>query len=262
VLVRILLLLLLLLTACDSKEIASGIDQEQAGKIVSELYTSGVIAEAEKETGGKGRFSVVVPADSYQKAVSIVSEKSLLRNPNEEFQKLIGGSSFFPSSKSMEGYKLDAALGLKLESLLLGVSGVKRASVMVRQKSMEDSTGSAVSITLQATDKVQKEEIADLVQKVIPGVVREKIAVVISPVHESPQHMFEFVTVLGIKILKAEYLSFVFFSLIFLSLFGLGGAVLGYFLSSNRESVKTDLPMLFRGERNSFTSQEFSKEDD
>lgn len=261
--VRVLLFFIFLVcVGCDSKEIASGVDQEQASKIVSELYSSGVIAEAQKESGGKGRFSVTVPVDSYQKAMSIVSEKSLLRNPQDEFQKLIGGSSFFPASRSVEGYKLDTALGLKLETLLLGITGVKRVSVMVRQKSLDDATGSAASITLQARESIQKEQIADIVQKVIPGIDKEKIGIIISPIEESPQQMFEFVSVMGIKILKAEYVSFVVYSLIILALFGFGGAALGFFLSSGRESVKSDLPIVFRGERGAFTPQDFSKGDE
>lgn len=133
-LVLLLILFSQLIIACAAKEeVASNLSIGQAIEVLLSLSHSGVSAQRLKTGTGKNeKFSIVVPADDYLKAIEILHEFNLPRKDTETLESLTAQEGFTPNIKQISELKLDRALAVEAERLILALNGIVDARVVIR----------------------------------------------------------------------------------------------------------------------------------
>ncbi len=121
-----LIILCLMLTACNSIEIYTNLSEEQANLMLSTLLKRGI--EAEKISLGKTGYAVTVDANQMVQALEILNENSL---PQEDFQNLgsvFSGQSMIASANE-EKSRLAYAISQELSETFSHIDGVLNARV-------------------------------------------------------------------------------------------------------------------------------------
>lgn len=185
--IRFLAILILcgaLLGGCGAEMVVSDLDQRQATEIVAILNTSGIVARAIRDVGGKGLYSVEVPPRFYADAINLLHQHSLPREQKVSLRELITQQGLMPPSREIEALRMDLAVALDLENLLANDPRVASARVIVRLNSTKLNQEPAVTIVLQsvASKAVDVGEIRQLVSQVVPGVSTDQIFVIAQPV--------------------------------------------------------------------------------
>lgn len=183
---RVLVLVLCLLVAgCSSTPVAHDLTQTQANQIVSLLNQHGIGAIANRESGGRGRFTVHVKRDHYAQAVALMTEKGLPGEHELSFAELVAGQGLLPASREMEALKLDHAIAAEIEELLREHPSVTTARAVVRLNAVKDPADTAVSLVIQekSGESIDKLEMVEIVSRAVPGIAKEKVFV---STHKSP----------------------------------------------------------------------------
>lgn len=250
------LCMLLLFAGCDERDVASGLDQVEANKIVAELHREGINAIASGETGGRGKFSVTVDNVLYQKAVAILDAKGLPDRDAAALRNLMTPSGLLPASRQIEAMRLDYTLSLQLATLLRSNSGVRDAKVVARLHSLapEEKPSISISLTEETLNSLPDNEVEKLVRQIFSGIEPGQYAITRSKASEIDSPLNGIIhTVFGVRIFEEEYSRFVTLILGGLFIFGLFGVVIGFFGGYRKavraEEQRADLPALWRGQQ-------------
>ena len=176
---------LLVLSGCtERQELLSGTDGYQSIEILVALLRSGVDAHREKLTSGTSeRYRITVSEKDYPRALELLKESGLAektRDVDSEIDSLIQQKGFTPNSQDLANIRLDQALGLRLERLLVALPGVVQAKVLVRAylqqvvRAGDPPAKPAASIVLRYTSQTGNlpfaaTEIRDLAVQSVPG---------------------------------------------------------------------------------------------
>ncbi|MEZ4754322.1 MAG: hypothetical protein R3A13_08450 [Bdellovibrionota bacterium] len=180
-LLKILMLLFLTtLIACDTVPIAEELDQTQAREVVAELSKFGVSAVAEKSSGGRSSYEVLVRGGQYHQAVQILEERSLPRDRQVSFYELVEPKGLLPNSREMEALRLDHALAVELEEVIRNYPGVNSAQVILRLNFQVKDQAPAASILLKVdkNSSIKYQEISRIIKRTIPGIAVEDVEIV------------------------------------------------------------------------------------
>ena len=165
-----------LLGGCDQTDLIDGLDNRQSIEISVALYKAGVSAKREKSstsrsgsrTGGSSeKYSLLVDEKDYQRALAVIKELGFPRNQEETLESITEQKGFVPNTKEMSALRLDHALGLEVERLLFGLTGVNNVKAVVR-------SNSSASIVVQFMEEpkdtpVAIDNIKRLVMQAVPG---------------------------------------------------------------------------------------------
>ena len=176
------------LCGCNGTPVGQDLTQQQAREIVAVLHERNIDSTLEKESGGKGKYSVAVPSSSYGAAVSLLHDRKIPSPPKLGLDELLEQKGFLPQSRELEGLKFDHVLATELEGALGALPGVTAAKVIVRSQNQVNGAqgsalGGAVSAIVTYKDvgsQLQAGEIVDIVLRSVPGVAREQIGVVLN----------------------------------------------------------------------------------
>lgn len=264
---RVLLLCLILasISSCSGSPIAQDISQVQANEIVAVLNASGISAVAQRETGGKGKYSVEVRRADYSQAVTILHERKLPGETRATFAELVMPSGLLPNSREMDSLRLDRALATELEDLLATHADVFKVRAVVRMHFLRDGLEPGVSLVIQERvgRGVSQKEILDVVSRIVPGIKPEQIVLAVHPasVEQSGGFSAEGAhnvagTVVRVpltpflhfwRVPEDEYVQIVGVVALFLFVVAVVGGIVGYWYSlfqHSREYFETNLPDL------------------
>ena len=177
----------LLSVGCGSTPVAQDLSQRQANEIVALLTSKGISAVAKKESGGRGLFAVMIPAEAYGTAVSLMQERGLPQEPRLSAKELLTPRGIIPSSREMEAMQLDYAIALKIEEMLQAHSSIAQARCVVRQRSAVEGQQPSASVVVETRPGVAAldgAEVARIVQSILPGLTQETLSIVITKAPE------------------------------------------------------------------------------
>lgn len=206
IIIRFLQLLLctsLLLVVACSKELIRNLDDSQARDVMAVLGKSNIIATAKTiENKDKPSTTIYVSTEHAAKAMAILREQNLPKEPKKGFNTLYKNSSMIPTSTEEKARFLDA-LNHEIATHLEHIDGVIDANVLVTlaQKTLLDkqSAPPQASIVLRVSPQsndtkspINKAMIANLVaasvEKLTPEhVMVEIIAVPSVDIQHNPQ---------------------------------------------------------------------------
>lgn len=146
-----------LLSACTSKEeVASNLNIGQAIEVLLSLKHAGISAEKVKSGNGKNeKYLVTVPADDYLKSIEILHEFNLPKKETETVEALTAQEGFAPNIKEISGLRLDRALALEVERLILGLAGIVDARVVIRSNLISPEQLNANPLQSQILNKAK-----------------------------------------------------------------------------------------------------------
>lgn len=178
----------LLLSACNTVPVSENISQKQAIEIVAALGKNGISAVAEKESAGRGKYSVEVKRAQYAQAVALLQLNSLPAPEEPSFSDLIAQKGILPNSREIEALRLDRAMAAELEEALQAHPSVAAVKVIVRQNSLAEKPEPGVSavIRLKPGTEINLDSIRAVIQKTVPGVHPENISVEASVFTQNP----------------------------------------------------------------------------
>ena len=258
----------LFFSGCSSTPVVQDLTQNQANEVVAALTSQGIEAIAKKESGGRGLYSVQIPAEQYAEAVSLLHERGLPSEPRPSMNDLLASQGIIPSSREMEALRLDYALGTQVEEELESLPNVQQARCVVRLNFLKNAQTPSVSIVVQhrqGTNPLAAETITDLVQRAIPGVNKNNISLALGDAPElshsngSPSegisrengavHKVPLVSFLWLwRVPADEYTELALLFSGALIVVGIAAAGLGYWTCMyhrTRDTVETNLPEVF-----------------
>jgi type III secretory pathway lipoprotein EscJ len=174
----IFLVWVILLAGCNSSPIAHDLSQSQATQIVALLNQKGIGAQASKESGSRGRFTVTVKKDKYAQAVALINEKGLPAEPELSFAELVAPQGLLPSSREVEALRLDHAMAAEVEELLQSHPAIASARVVIRM---------SVVAQERRGHKIDSQEVVQLVLRSVPGIKPENVYVAAHPIAQDEQ---------------------------------------------------------------------------
>ncbi len=264
---RVVLLLAVLasISSCSGSPIAQDISQVQANEIVAVLNASGISAMAQRETGGKGKYTVEVRRADYSQAVTILNERKLPGEARATFAELVMPSGLLPNSREMDSLRLDRALATELEDLLSTHADVFKVRAVVRVHFLRDGFEPGVSLVIQERvgRGIAQKEIMDIVSRIVPGIKPEQIVLALHPASveqtggfsaEGAQNVAGTVVRVPLtpflhfwRVPEDEYVQIVGVVALFLFVVAVVGSIVGYWYSlfqHSREYFETNLPDL------------------
>jgi type III secretory pathway lipoprotein EscJ len=124
------------LPGCDgTKEVQGGLDGRQSIDVFVTLQRAGIPAEREKTSSGReDRYRVAVAARDYTRALEVLHEYGIPRSEEHSIESLMQPQTFAPATQEMSELRLDYALSLRVERLLLALPDVVDARVLVRSR--------------------------------------------------------------------------------------------------------------------------------
>ncbi len=179
------LLMTVFLTGCGSTPVVQDVTQKQAHEIVAVLVANGIEATVIKETGGGARYTVETSRDNYSRAISLMHDKGLPGEEQLSFQDLVAQRGLVPVSRAMEALRIDRALAIDIEEALKEIPSIASSRVIVRQNVLRAAAGEfvgekpGVSVVVQQRpgQKINNNDIAQLVLRVVPGIEADRILV-------------------------------------------------------------------------------------
>lgn len=171
----------LILTGCNEKLIADGQSLAEANEIIAALADYGVHSDAQRDSGGRARFSVSVDGEDYVTALAVLQEKGLPKVAKSTFLELTEAKGFLPPSREIEAIRLDYALALNIEETLLNLPEVVGAQVLLRQAAVGKGEEPSVSVVLQVNDTiaVKSEDILRVVRSAVSAIAPERIDLIV-----------------------------------------------------------------------------------
>jgi type III secretion protein J len=178
--------LFLLLAGCQ-QELYSGLQEEEANRILATLLENGI--DAEKISLGKNGFSVSVDKSDLVRALKILESRSLPRENFKSLGEVFSGQGMI-ASPTEEQARLAYAIEQELAGTFARIDGVltARAHVVLERHDAASgsSTPSSAAVFLR---HVSGSSVVDLQGKIkelcvqaVPGLVYEKVSVMLVPV--------------------------------------------------------------------------------
>lgn len=171
------LVLTLFLSSCNKVELVQDVSQEQAHKIVAALHHEGITSQAEKQVGAGSRYTVRVKQSLYSEAVNLIIERGLPGKPREEFSEIVRQKGLIPNSRDIEKLRLDHALSVQVEEMLLRIPGVQSVRAVVRAHFVfeQKPAGASLVLTVKPNIAVAADEVLDIVSSAVPTLQKEQI---------------------------------------------------------------------------------------
>jgi len=180
-----------LAVACTA-EVASNLDESQAGDVVVALDGAGIGARRERQEGSRSavRYRVLVPRGELPASLAVLHAQGLPREPEPGWSTLFEESSLVPSVGE-ERARQSVALGNELARSIEEMQGVSRARVHLAlvatdQRPLDAEVPSArasvvVTLSRDAEGDVQEDAIRTLVSGAVVGLDADAVVVVVSP---------------------------------------------------------------------------------
>ncbi|QIU92600.1 EscJ/YscJ/HrcJ family type III secretion inner membrane ring protein [Yokenella regensburgei] len=150
-------LMILLLTACQQQDLLKGLDQQQANEVVAVLQRHNI--SVDKIDKGKSGYSITVPHSEFAAAVEWLNNYNLPSRPRVEIAQMFPSDSLVSSPRA-EKARLLSAIEQRLEQSLQTMDGVLSARVHVSydyDEKFADSSQQANYIHLSALAIYDKE---------------------------------------------------------------------------------------------------------
>ena len=175
-------------SACREVEVAGNITQNQALQIVTELNARGINSEIMKSVSGKGVYAVMVQDSERLVAITTITKLGLLPDQDSDFNELTKSRGFMPNSKDIESLRLDRAMAVELEDVMMAHPEISAARVVLRLHNLTKEQSPAASIVLSCDDceKLDQGKVTKMINNVVPGVASENIMLIISGVGAAP----------------------------------------------------------------------------
>ncbi len=206
-----LILLVAPLAGCSRETVAKDVNLNQANEIVAVLNGQGLSAQIEESSQGRGKYSVSVREEQYSPSVAVLNDRGLPKR--SRFQEIVEPQGLIPNSREMEALRVDYARSLEVQELLQSHPAVSSAAVTVsRDYAAElNDAGAAVILSLRSGKSLSKEEVVELVSRVVPGIKVENIAVSMHALGESANMLVvEGATNVGGKLVRVPLVTFLF----------------------------------------------------
>lgn len=195
--VYFLILLALSIVGCRDDSLVQNISAKQSVEILVTLRKHGIAASREERESGKDtRYNVFVSNEDYSKALEILHEYNLPQESEASIIDVTKQRGFVPNSPEIMALRLDHALALEAERLILGLQGVVDVKVLVRSQldggrnwkevAATDAASANASVVVRFAKQkdFNKEnliqEITSIVAKTVPGISQSAIEVVSS----------------------------------------------------------------------------------
>ena len=174
------LVILITFTACDTVPVAEELGQAQAREVVAELSKYGVSAVAERGSGSRAKYNVMVRGVQYHQAVQLLEESSLPKESKASFYDLVEPKGLVPNSRAMEDLRLDRAMAVELEDIISAYPGIKSVSALLRLNFRNEDEKPAVSVLLKVKkgNPIKYEDLSRIVKRTVPGIADEDIEIV------------------------------------------------------------------------------------
>lgn len=188
-----MVLLVLLLTACQQEDLLKGLDQQQANEVISVLQRHNI--EVNKVDRGKGGYSIVVAQSNFAAAVDWLKVYDLPSRPRMEVAQMFPADSLVSSPRA-EKARLFSAIEQRLEQSLQSMEGILSARVHVSYDVDSGEGGrpsrpvhmSAVAIYERDINPEQKiNDIKRFLKNSFSDIEYENISVVLSKRSEAQQ---------------------------------------------------------------------------
>ncbi len=182
--------LVLSFSGCSAEEeLLGGTSVQQAIEIVVSLKNSGVPAEMKKSSRGRNEsYSVYVSPSDRSTALRVLNDLHLPRKEDDSFAALTTGEGFVPNLRETANLRLDRALALEVERVLMGFEGVADVKVIIRSHLVVpenfESPASPASATVvlryvsrSGNQPFGVDDVKKLVLKAVPGAKSETVEV-------------------------------------------------------------------------------------
>ena len=173
---------LLLLTACNEKEIVQDLNQKQAQEIVTALAEQGIDANVNKGKGAQAKFSVAVAERNFTEAVAILHYNSLPKVQEPGLNDILESRGFLPNSKELESLRIERALAAELESMIRVLPTVQEVKAVVRRAAFSGMgppapTQLSVLITSTNPSEINTESLRSLIMNLVQGVTEQSMVI-------------------------------------------------------------------------------------
>jgi type III secretory pathway lipoprotein EscJ len=177
--ISLLLIILLCFSSCRAVSIADNVDQNQANQIVALLNSRGISSYARKDSGGKDSYSVEVDQAYYAQAKTMLVEKDLPKKAQVNLSELMAPQGLLPNSREIEAIRIDQALALQVESILLAHPAVAHAKAVVRNSSVESEGNKGASVVIQklSSSNLASADVLKIVHRVLPDISEQNILI-------------------------------------------------------------------------------------
>lgn len=171
----------LALTGCQGKGVANDLNQREANEVVSVLADAGITSDIARERGGRGKYSVEVPASDFTRAVQVLHERGLPAERQPSFTELVSSGGILPASREAEALKLDRAIAGQVEDLLKSHPAVSRVSVFASIQGVTAPNEPTISITIarRQNSALSVEDVREIASRAVMNVRPEKIGITI-----------------------------------------------------------------------------------
>lgn len=144
---------LLALSGCGEIELLSDISARDAVEISNALFRVGIPVSREHVVrSGKESYTLTISPRDEARALEILSALDVPRDNDQSFSDLLEGKNFVPESDDVSRLKIDRALGLEIERLILALPSVSRVRAQVRSNGSLNGgpkrAGDKTSVTL------------------------------------------------------------------------------------------------------------------
>lgn len=177
----------LVATGC-SAQVAHGLAEDDANRVLVALDRAGVGASKEIDAAAEGRFVVTVARDDESRAVAILRDEELPSRASPGVLESVGKGSILPSATT-ERAQLVAGMAGDLEKTLVAVDGVVAARVHLSMPEPEPllerparkATASVLVKHHGATPPIDAGSVQKLVAGAVSGLAEADVAVVFAP---------------------------------------------------------------------------------
>lgn len=184
----LLLCAVLLLTGCKS-EVYQGLSESQANAMMGVLLKNGIVPE---KSSTKNGYTISVENDQISQTLELMRENNLPRSDFETMGEVFAAQGMI-SSATEEKARLTYAISQELSDTFSRIDGVLTSRVHVVLGSEDLGTGKVTPATaavfLRHTPESQAPNLVprmkELVANAVPGLVPERVSVMLVPVRET-----------------------------------------------------------------------------
>ncbi len=184
----LLFLMLLAISGCkQNTELLSGLSSRESIEVLVRLGEIGVEVERVKTSGANSSYKIQVTQGQHVQALKALHELGLPRDRKDSFDSITKPAGLIPNPAKISSLRLDHALGLEVERLLVALPGVTEAKVVVRSNlgsrdSGDKTSRSSASVVLRYLSRTGKFSLSDervrkLVAKGVPDLNEESVLV-------------------------------------------------------------------------------------